>query len=613
MLSDVVLPLLALVMVFVSFAGNWRTAEIIALGAAVALTALGYVSTTELYGALGNPAVILIASMFVLSAALEETGVIERITDALQSLAKTRGVLAVALVLLIAWASSFFINNTSVVIIMTPIAIALAQQGGFSSGKLLIPLSYAAILGGTCTLVGSSTNILVNGVAMAHGFDSFGLFDMTVPAILMSLAALVLMLVFGRFMLPRTTPARGQDGQSPVRFIVEIHIPEESWLIGKTPVDLGLVSRNGVEFLEHCHQAPPEEEHGRGMFSRFLAFRRTPAAPFSDKEKIKAGDRLRLFADQRDVSSILRAVADKTGGDAGPGHYEEKILDDTVSGRLMVGANSLMAGRKITEVDVASRYGVLILGICRNGGRFHDDIKERRLRRADILLVQGSPAGIQRLAQDMMLMSLDTPAQKRPHDRRSYIAVGALAFIVIVGVFGFMPLELAALAGACFLVLSKCLTTQAAYRSLHPNILLLICGMLVISKALENVGLFGVLANHYVIALGIAGPIVAISGLYLLTSTMTEFFSNNASAIIMAEIALKVSEYLHQAPEPFIAAVMLAASASFATPIGYQTNLYVYNAGNYRFSDFLKVGIPMNILMWLTATLVIPWHWGLWP
>ena len=590
---QIAVVLLLVAVVFFGFVRERQPPDIVALSAVGLLLALGILETDDVLGVFSNSAPVTVGALFVLSAALERTGVVDSIGRLVYRAAGMSPLAALGAMLAGVMVLSAFINNTPVVVILTPVAIQLAQALGQKPSKLLIPLSFAAIFGGTTTLIGTSTNILVDGVAQQRGLAPFGMFEITVAGVAMAAVGIAYLLLLGRFLLPdRDTLAALLPSPSSRHFLTEVLVPLDSPLIGRRLREAGFREEHGLRVIDVVR--------GERSLRRELA-----------DVVLRAGDRLILRSKVRDIVG-LRETSDVIFGGRESSHAIEPIAArETVVIEGMVGPESRLIGRGAAGLGFRRLYGAYILAIYREGEGHAENFDRLNLQMGDTLLLEASPESMRRLFEHQDLINLVEPSDKPLRRGKAPIAVAAVLLVMGLAAFEVLPIAALALIAATAVVALRCLEADEAYRSIHWNILMLIFAMLGLGAALDKSGAARLIVDLFAALVAGLGPVAVLSAVYLVTSILTEVMSNNAVAILLTPIAIALAEQLGVDPRPFVVAVMFAASASFATPIGYQTNTFVYKAGSYRFTDFIRVGLPLNLLYWAAATLIIPVFWPL--
>lgn len=597
--------LLLLVGVTVAFLREWGSPDVVALVAMGLLLGTGLLPVTDTAGEGGeihrgllsvfsNGAPITIAAMFVLSAGLERAGAIDAMGRIFTRIAG-RSELRVLLVLVtMAVGLSAFINNTPVVVVFLPIVLAHARATGLRASKLLIPLSFASILGGTCTLVGTSTNLVVAGVAQDYGQPAFGMFEITKLGWIYAVIGSAYLFTIGRRLLPaRSSLAELLEPQSERHFLSQFVVDPGSTLAGKPVTETLLKQFPGTQVLEVRRLGEPVH------------------APL-DRLEIQEGDRLLVTL----PSSFARKVNETDGirflAQASLREVETRELK-MVEG--IVGPRSDLAGQTLAEIDFRRRHGLQVLAVHRQGANLGRDMRSVRLDFGDTLLMEGTAEAINRLQSGHDFITITEPPEVRVVPGKMWIAVAIAVAFVAGASLEILPVPGLAILVALTMVLSRCLTIRQAYDAIQWNLVFLILGMLSLGLAMEQSGAANLLVDGVMGVFGDFSPFIVLSVVYLLASVLTEMISNNAVAALLTPIVIGLAERLEYAgqigvdPRPFIIAVMFGCSASFATPIGYQTNTYVYGAGGYQFRDFPRVGVPLNVILWIVASFCIPWLW----
>lgn len=580
---------LVVLLLFVCFMREWFKPDVAVMLAVAALMLTGMLQPKEVMGVFGNSAPITIACLFIISAALSKTGCVAVLGDWLARFAGQSERRLLLALLAVGMLVSPFINNTPVVMVMIPAVIAVASRCQLAPSRLLIPLSYATIFGGLITMVGTSTNLLVDGVARAQGLAPFSMFEISVPALLMGLVGCAFIAVFAPHLLPvRSTLTQEFSGPGERLFMTELLVPEASRLQGQCLRDAGL-DRDSIEVLSLCRGADVQVRPGPDT-------------------RLQAGDRLVVHS--RSDAMLALHHSDLVGLQ-GRADFATLRREDVVVLEALVGQTSRYVQRPLRDLDLQVRYGIHLLAVHRRNASFAAVGDDFRLQAGDLLLVEGSPAQIQRFCDNGDLFAITAGKAVSHRRQKAPIALASMAGVMLLAALEVMPIEGLALIGAVLVVATGCLRTDEAYLAIEWPILILIFGMLAISIALRSSGLADLLANQLVVWGHGLSPWLMLSLVILLTSVATEFVSNNAIAVLFTPIVIGVAQQLGVDPRPFVVGVMFAASCSFATPIGYQTNTLVYSAGHYRFADFARLGVPLNLITWLLASLLIPLFWPL--
>jgi len=543
----------------------------------------------------GNSAPLTIAGMFIVSAALERTGAIDLITGYLRKLVKLpfRGFMFV-MILGVAGVSAF-VNNTPVVIVLMPVILSLSREMGVASSKFLIPLSYASIFGGTCTLLGTSTNLLASGILLDAGHAPIGMFELAFVGLPILAFGSVYLVLFGNKLLPhRETLTSILSDEERKEFITEAFVRAGSDLHGKNARE-GELLKHGIRLLEIVR-------HGIAV----------PGDP--KDQKLQYGDRLVLACRPSGVAEAhsMKGITIQTELAEG---LETIATDEGALVEGVVAPNASIAGLTLGEINFRQRFRMVVVAVHRKGTNQRERLSNLRLQAGDTLLMMGSTASIDSLANSDEIIILDRPrVPARSLRIKMPIAIGTTIGIVTMATLNLVPIVSAVCLGVAIIFLSGCMKAKDAYASVEWGILIIIFGMLALGQAMDSTGASLLIAESMTSLVGQIAPahlqnVIMLALIYLITSTFTEFLSNNAAVALMIPIALGIASTLGVDPRPFVIASCIAASASFATPIGYQTNTYVYGVGGYRFFDFTKVGLPLNLICFAVTVTVVPIFW----
>jgi di/tricarboxylate transporter len=603
----IVATYLLLAGVILAFFREWGPPDVVALTALGALILLGVLPLSDvvkdgaivergLLSVFSNGAPITVACMFVLSAGLERTGVIE-VMGRFFSRVAGKSELRVLLVMMTMVALlSAFVNNTPIVVVFLPIVLAHARAVGLRGSKLLIPLSFASILGGTCTLTGTSTTLIIDGVAQNYGQAPFHMFEVTRLGIIYAVIGFLYILFIGRKLLPsRNSLSELLDPDTTREVLTQFQVEPGSPLVGKTLVESLLKTYPKARVLE-------VRRRGRALdvpIDELVIFEKDKLLLVLHGQAFKElrNDPGVSFEGQNDLS--LTRVETR----------ELKLLEG------ILGPRSEMVGRTLKEIGFRRNCGINVLAIHRQGVNLHDSLNRVRLAFGDTLFMEGEPDAFRRLQEQKDFVSLSEAPGMVIDRRKVWVGIGITLAFVAGATSGFLPVPALAMLAALAMILTRCVTGEQAYGSIQWNLVFLIFGMLGLGLAMDQTGAAAQLVSGIMALCGDFSPFVLLAVVYLLSSILTELISNNAVAALLTPIVIGIAEKITWMGEtgvdarPFIVALIFGCSASFATPIGYQTNTYVYGAGGYKFTDFPRVGVPLNLLLWVVASILIPVFW----
>ena len=571
---------LIILFMLVAFIRETYPVEVVAILGAVAMLVLGILPAEQAIAVFSNPAPWTIAALFIVVGALVRTGGLEWISNQAARHVEKRPRTTLITLTLTVLGLSAVVNNTPIVVVMIPIFIRLAKQMGRPASKLLIPLSYFAIFGGMLTLIGTSTNLLVDGIVRDAGQPAFGIFEITGAGLILAAVAVAYLALIGRKLLPdRESMADLLSDKSRMRYFTEAVIPPDSNLLGREVLDVQLFKRDGVRLIDVIR--------GDASLRRNL-----------EGVTLEVGDRVVLRTAMTELLSLQRDPALR--------RVDQVSAVETTTVEALITPDCKMVGRRMGAMRLRRRYGVYPLAVHRRDRNIGRQIDEVVVRVGDTLLLEGAPADIQRMAADLNLVDVSKPSDRAFRRRHAPIVIATLLGIVVLAALGVAEIGVLAFIGVAIVLLTRCIDADEAFSYVDGHLLALIFAMLAVGAGLDRSGAVTIAVDWLTPFLADLPPYFLVLAVYMLTSTLTEIVSNNAVAVILTPVALGLASALGVDPRPLVVAVMFGASAAFATPIGYQTNTLVYGPGGYKFKDFLRVGVPLNILTALAAAFVIP-------
>jgi len=583
-----------IILMFILFVTEVFALEVSALAILCILILFDFLSPSEAVSGLANPAVITIACLFILSHAIQKTGVLEYLVARINTIASRSFSLGLSAYLFSIAILSAFVNNTAIVAIFMPITIRMAHQYKISPSKVLIPLSYAAIMGGTLTLVGTSTNLLVNSILTASGNEPLGMFEFTKYGSILLLVGLGYMIAIGYKILPsRTVTSSLTKSYHMGGFLTEMKIGKYSPLVGKTILARAINQNYDVTVIDILREGSMITSNIRNtiLLDNDILFVRGSVDNFL---RMKEVEKVNLLTDEKLTQFELQ--------------QENNILVEA-----LLTEKSDLIGLNLLGSNFRRRYGSFVLAIRREGSILREKIAKVILHAFDTLLVYGPRDKIQELADSNNFIVLEEIEATMKKSRFWWASIVTVIGVVTVAALGIMPIMIAALIGWVVLLLLKVITPNESYQSVQWNVIILIAALIPLGIVIQTSGTADWISNslfNFSMSFEEAWqPYILLSLIYLITVILTEVSSNAATAIIMSPIALALAAKLGYDPRPFIFAVCFAASASFITPIGYQTNLMVYGPGGYKYKDYLTVGLPLAIALWLLASFLIPILW----
>lgn len=587
---------LLIVTTLIFFVKEWIAPDLVALGALGMLLAVGILKPEDLPGIFGNEAPVTIACLFIISAALERTGSIELIGRWLDRMKTPSEVKLLLIVALIVIPCSAFVNNTPIVVIFLPLVLAMCRKSNIAPSRQLIPLSYFAVVGGLCTMVGTSTNVIVSGIVRKEweknphpGLEPFHLFEISSLGVIFCVATLVFVVLFRKVLPKRHTLASLIESEASREFLTEAVITEESPLAGKAFTETSLAKMRDVRVIQVLRHGHPLKQ-------------RISDARFEPGDQILFKTHVGGVIDLSTAKGLEMRARSDLGLEAV--HTEKAVIVEGILGR-----NSPLVGKSLAQVGFRQKYGVIILAVHRHDTNLQHDFENLKLAFGDTLLLEGPREDLDRIFSEKDFINLSEPKHTVFRRSKAPLALGAMALLMVLGALEARPFSILAMLVALLVLLTRCIEPRDAYASIEWSTIFMIIGTLGLGEAMRQTGAAATVAGSLVEALGGYPPWIMLAAVYLLTLILTELLSNTAVAALMTPLVVPLAVQLGVSPRPFIVAVMFAASAGFATPIGYQTNMLVYGAGGYKFADFLRIGLPLDFLLWAIGVICIPIFW----
>ena len=588
MTFEIALTLSIISLAIILFFTEKLSIDTVSIGVMVLFLLTGILDVKEGLAGFSNSATLTVAAMFVLSAAIFSTGILESFSYRLSKQAEKSEFRLMLSLMVSSGVLSAFISDTAVVALLMPAVIQLAKKNQIAPSKLLMPLSFGALMGGVCTLLGTSTNILVSGIAERAGLPGFGIFEMSLMGLVFLGAGIVYMLFVGRFLLPnRKSKALFGENMELGNYLSEMIIEDDFSQLEEPVSKQKLFNKLPVNPLQIIR------EDGR----KVRVYQNTP---------IQIGDLIRFSTDKETLEKLktyqgIQLKAELAWNEELVIGEEERLYEAVVT------PSSFLIKKSIKELNFKELFNqVLVIGIRHRKGMLDTLLTKTRLASGDILLLRGTEESIQSVNETEGLLLISETKSKTLNKTKIILTLIIMLAVLALAILDVFPIVVSALAGAVAMVILGVITTEQAYKAIDWKVIFMLAGILSMGAALEKTGGSALLGESIVNLLGSYGPRIVLGAIFGLTFLLTNVMSNNATAALLAPIAISIASSLGVDSRPMLMAVTFAASLSFMTPMGYQTNTMIYSPGNYQFRDYLKVGTPLNLLFWIIGTLIIP-------
>ena len=583
--------LLLTIVAVVLFVTEKFSTDIVAILVMVVLLVSRVLTPAEGLAGFANTATITVGAMFVLSAGMFRSGAVNFVGRGLGRLARHSSGLMLFVLMVGVGVLSSFLNNTAAVAILIPVVIVVARRADTSPSKLLMPLSFASMFGGMCTVLGTSTNILASAISEQAGLGAFGMFEFTKLGVIFFAVGVTYMMTVGRKLVP---DHRGRGDLTTSfglgDYLTDLILQADSKSVGKALESAPLVKDLGIEVLQIR----------RGEDT----LRPTPETVLCENDVLRIQGNLRTINELKDRAGVAFGMSVKW-------RDEDLQSTDTRLVEAVVGPSSPLAGKSLAESRLRENFGASVLAVRQHGTLRHSEFENITLMPGDTLLIDVPNDQIEHLTEQRVFLVVSRAGIPRFNWPKAAKALAIVVSVVVVAATGLLPIVAAAATGALAMVLSRCISTEEAYGAIEWHVLYLLAGMLSLGAAMEKTGASTMLAEGMVNAVGGFGPIALLAAFFGATMLLTEVMSNNATVALLLPIAITTAHSIDANPRTFMFAVVFAASSSFMTPVGYQTNTMIYGPGQYRFVDFVRVGAPLNLIFWILGVLLIPWFWPL--
>lgn len=590
MTAEILFVFALLVVTVLLFITEKFPVDLVALMVMATLLLSRIVSPEDGIAGFSNSATVTIAAMFVISAGLFKTGALNILEVKLTQIGRHSFFAVLVALMITVGAISAFVNNTATVAIFMPIVIGVARASKVCPSKLLMPLSFASMFGGVCTLIGTSTNILVSSIAERHGLPAFSMFEFTSAGLVFFLVGLLYMMFVGIRMIPSSRSSENlTENFEMADYLTEVVLMPKAKSINRRLHDAPLVRDLDIDILE--------------------VFRDGKRLPLPTPDIVlRVYDVLRVRANVQKI----RAIKEREGIVIKSGHHwrdEDLESEQAVLVEVVIPHNSLLEGKSLEGIKFRDRFGATPLAIRRSGGIQHEKLETSPLRTGDALLIEVRRDQLGHLKQHSEFVFISEVEAASFKKNKIVPALAVVAGVVASSALGIFPIVVSAISGAILLILIGCLSLDEAYEAIDWRVIFLLAGLLTLGTALEKSGAVVLISDVLVSGLGQWGPVALLSAFFFVTTMLSNVMSNSATAALLAPIAIATAESQGLSARPFLVAVMFGASLSFMTPVGYQTNTLIYGPGQYKFSDFLRIGTPLNIIFWVLATWMIPKIW----